>query len=57
MRPDDTLPPESLQRIRNRMAIHDMTYTSAGDLRKGITPTQDVTQTPARAILSSASIR
>ena len=42
----DTLPPELLQRIRNRMAIHDMTYTSAGDLRKGITPTQDVTQTP-----------
>lgn len=42
----DTLPAELLRSIRDRSAIHDMTYTSAGDLRKGITPTQDVTQTP-----------
>lgn len=42
----DTLPEDVLRKIRERVAIHDMTYTSAGDLRKGITPTQDVTQTP-----------
>ncbi|HWZ71102.1 MAG TPA: TauD/TfdA family dioxygenase [Casimicrobiaceae bacterium] len=42
----DTLPADLLRSIRDRIAIHDITYTSAGDLRKGITPVQDVTQTP-----------
>ena len=42
----DTLPADLLQSIRNRVAIHDATYTSAGGLRKGITPAKDVTQTP-----------
>jgi taurine dioxygenase len=42
----DTLPAEILRGIRDRVAIHDMTYTSAGDLRRGITPVHDVTQTP-----------
>jgi taurine dioxygenase len=42
----DTLPTDLAAKIRDRVAIHDMTYTSAGDLRKGIMPTEDVTQTP-----------
>ena len=47
----ESLPADLLRKIRDRVAIHDMTYTSAGDLRKGITPTQDVTQTPGPVTL------
>jgi taurine dioxygenase len=42
----DTLPADLRQAIVGRSAIHDATYTSAGGLRKGVTPTHDVTKTP-----------
>ena len=42
----DNLPAELLKQIEGRRAIHDYTYTSGGDLRKGFVPDPDVTQTP-----------
>jgi alpha-ketoglutarate-dependent taurine dioxygenase len=42
----DTLTEDLLRSIHGRRAIHDATYTSAGDLRKGVTPVQDVSRTP-----------
>lgn len=42
----ETLPQEVKDRIENRLAIHDATYTSAGGLRKGVRPVEDVTQAP-----------
>jgi len=42
----ETLPEALRQQIANRRAVHDATYTSAGGLRKGVRPVQDVTQTP-----------
>ena len=40
----ETLPQDVKDRIENRLAIHDATYTSAGGLRKGVRPVDDVTQ-------------
>jgi len=42
----ETLPSDLREAIIGKRAIHDATYTSAGGLRKGVVPTEDVTQTP-----------
>ncbi len=42
----ETLPVDVKNRIAGRMAIHDATYTSAGGLRKGFQPVDDVTKAP-----------
>lgn len=42
----ETLPDSLKAALKGKTAIHDATYTSAGTLRKGVTPPSDVTQTP-----------
>ena len=42
----ETLPAEVKDRIAGRAATHDATYTSAGGLRKGFKPVDDVTKAP-----------
>ena len=45
-RAHDTLAPALRQRIEGRLAIHDYSMTSAGDLRKGFEAVTDVRETP-----------
>lgn len=40
------LPPDLRSAIKGRAANHDSTYTSAGDLRKGMAEVRDVSQAP-----------
>jgi taurine dioxygenase len=42
----ETLPHALRQQIANRRAIHDATYTSAGGLRTGVQPVDDVRMAP-----------
>lgn len=42
----ETLPADLKQAIQGRECIHDATYTSAGDLRKGSNPVTDVREAP-----------
>jgi taurine dioxygenase len=42
----DTLPEPMKRRVENLRAIHDNTYTSAGELRKGFQHVEDVTKAP-----------
>jgi alpha-ketoglutarate-dependent taurine dioxygenase len=42
----DALPDGLKERIGGRKAIHDATFTSAGGLRKGLTPPTDVSKAP-----------
>jgi taurine dioxygenase len=42
----ETLPESLKQQIAGRRAIHDATYTSAGGLRKGVQPVEDVRMAP-----------
>lgn len=42
----ETLDPALLARIEGRMIKHDMTYNSAGDLREGFQPVNDVRDAP-----------
>jgi taurine dioxygenase len=42
----ETLPVDVKNRIAGRLATHDATYTSAGGLRKGFQPVDDVTKAP-----------
>ncbi len=42
----ETLDQAVRDEIEGRLAIHDYTYTSAGDLRQGFAPVDDITQAP-----------
>lgn len=42
----ETLPAPLKQRVETLRAIHDNTYTSAGEVRKGFQPVDDVTKAP-----------
>ena len=42
----ESLPGDLKDALQGKKAIHDATYTSAGGLRKGVTPPADVSQAP-----------